>query len=53
MKTICCYCKKDLGEKAPYDDKSVSHGICQSCVNKENAKLCEVGSEEDGCNPGG
>lgn len=35
MKVICCYCKKDLGDKAPFEDKSVSHGACKSCAEKD------------------
>ena len=31
MKIRCSWCKKDLGEKAPYEDNRVSHGICAAC----------------------
>jgi methanogenic corrinoid protein MtbC1 len=27
----CCYCQTFLGELAPYDDPSFSHGICERC----------------------
>lgn len=31
MKVICAWCKKDLGEKEPLEEKIVSHGICGEC----------------------
>ena len=30
----CGWCKKLLGEKAPYRDKSVTHSICEVCQKK-------------------
>jgi len=33
MKIICSYCKKDVGEKEPFDDDSVSHIICSECFD--------------------
>jgi methanogenic corrinoid protein MtbC1 len=27
----CCYCQDFIGECAPYDDVSVTHGICEPC----------------------
>lgn len=35
MKVICCYCGKDLGDKAPFEDKSISHGAHKSCAEKD------------------
>ena len=29
---ICAWCKKDMGEKAPFGNKEVTHGICQECL---------------------
>ena len=37
MIIVCAWCGKPLGEKEPYDDKSVTHGICEAC--KERALL--------------
>ncbi|MFW9872112.1 MAG: hypothetical protein ACFFG0_03345 [Candidatus Thorarchaeota archaeon] len=34
MITICAWCKKELGKKAPYKDKSITHGICNVCRKK-------------------
>lgn len=31
MKIVCAWCQKDLGEKEPTADPSVSHGICEEC----------------------
>jgi DNA-directed RNA polymerase subunit RPC12/RpoP len=30
----CAWCGKYLGEKEPYEDKSVTHGICPECRAK-------------------
>ena len=34
MKIVCAWCKKEMGEKAPYDDLSISHTICRDCSIK-------------------
>ena len=34
MKVVCSWCTKDLGEKEPLNDNSVSHGICKPCAKK-------------------
>jgi hypothetical protein len=31
MIVICSYCRKQYGEKAPWEDDSVSHGMCDGC----------------------
>jgi len=28
MQVICSYCRKNIGEKEPYYDSNVSHGMC-------------------------
>lgn len=33
MKVICSYCRKKMGEKEPFNDYSVSHGMCQECYD--------------------
>ena len=33
MVRICMYCHKILGEKEPLDDKSETHGMCDSCAD--------------------
>lgn len=35
MIRVCAWCKKRLGEKAPYTDKAVTHGICKACAKKQ------------------
>lgn len=30
----CAWCGKDMGEKPPYEDKSVTHSICEECEAK-------------------
>lgn len=31
MNIKCAWCKKDMGEKEPLDDKSTTHTICPKC----------------------
>lgn len=38
MKTICAWCKIDLGDK-PGPDHQVSHGICKDCYKKQLEQL--------------
>ncbi len=35
MKVICGWCKKDLGDKAPFDDKRITYGICDDCLARQ------------------
>ena len=39
MKIVCAWCNKNLEEKEPVDDKSISHGICDSCKKKVEQEL--------------
>ena len=40
MKRVCAWCGKDMGEKEPLEDTSVTHTICEDCAKKleEEAK---------------
>lgn len=42
MKVICCYCNKDLGDKAPFDDNRISHGACKSCAMEDLARQLAI-----------
>ena len=42
MKVICCYCKKDLGDKAPFEDTRISHGACKKCVDRQLALIATL-----------
>lgn len=42
MKVICCYCKKDLGDKAPFEDTRISHGACKACAMKDLARQLAI-----------
>lgn len=44
----CAWCGKDMGEKPPYEDKSITHGICDECYRKavEDIKPKEGGESE-------
>ena len=34
MFRVCAWCGKGMGEKAPLEDKSVTHTICKECTKK-------------------
>ncbi len=38
MEVVCAWCGRKLGEKPPYEDKGVTHGMCQDCYDKERAR---------------
>ena len=31
MKVICSYCRKEMHEKEPFNDDSLTHSMCQEC----------------------
>lgn len=33
MKVICSYCRKTIGKIEPFNDYTVSHGMCKECYN--------------------
>jgi len=37
MIRVCGWCGKELGEKEPLEDRSITHGMCDECV--ENARI--------------
>jgi len=39
MRRICAWGGKDLGEREPLEDNSITHGICVECKDKEIAKM--------------
>ena len=42
MKVVCAWCGKDMGEKPPLEDKSITHGMCEDCLKKELKSACRV-----------
>ena len=38
----CAWCKKFMGEKAPYNDKGVTHAMCPECLAKELKKMKDL-----------
>lgn len=50
MKIICSWCKKDLGEKEPLGDSTISHGICDDCyleiLREANAEVEQEESQD-------
>jgi hypothetical protein len=36
MVTVCAWCQKYMGSKEPLADPTVSHGICDGCVERES-----------------
>ena len=41
MRVQCAGCEKDMGEKPPYDDPSITHGICDECLPKALKSACK------------
>jgi len=39
MRRICAWCGKNLKEKWPYDDDSITHTICEECAAREEEDL--------------
>jgi hypothetical protein len=35
MRAVCAWCGKDMGEREPLEDKSLTHGICRPCQERE------------------
>lgn len=33
MIRVCLWCRKDFGEKPPFEDLSRTHGICEHCLS--------------------
>lgn len=38
MKKVCAWCNKDMGEIEPFNDISVTHGICKECLQAKKAE---------------
>ena len=51
MKSICAWCKKELREFEPLEDKTVSHGICPECEKKALALLTHCKKENKAALP--
>lgn len=52
MIIVCGWCGKDMGEKEPKDDPSVTHGICDLCqvmIAKEYERLEEKQRRPNAC----
>ena len=41
MIVVCAQCKKKLGEKPPYDDKSHTHTYCPTCLEATYKEMRE------------
>ena len=42
----CAYCGESMGEKPPYRDKEITHGMCSGCLKKELAKVRKMRKAE-------
>ncbi len=44
----CCKCNVIMGEKEPFEDKSITHGLCPKCVSilRGEIEAMEKGSEK-------
>jgi hypothetical protein len=43
----CCICGVVYGEKEPFEDKSVTHGLCKKCLKIEMKKLEGTGRKKN------
>lgn len=39
MIRICAYCGKVMGEKPPFEDRRVTHGMCDACLKEWKEKV--------------
>ncbi len=39
MIRICAWCNRPMGEKEPFDDKSITHGMCEKCADNMEASV--------------
>jgi hypothetical protein len=46
MKRVCADCKKYLGEKEPLEDKSVTHGLCDECIEKVKKQFAALNERQ-------
>jgi hypothetical protein len=46
MKAICAWCGKELGEREPIEDESLTHGMCEACLNTKFGFLVHLGGKE-------
>ena len=46
MTVICMDCEKVIREKAPFEDKSKSHGICDICLKIRLDEIKELKSNK-------
>lgn len=49
MYEVCAWCKKDLGEKEPIENKIITHGMCEECLAKFKKKIQEEKMRTIGC----
>lgn len=41
MISICSYCRQKIGEKEPFEDSRLSHGICSACYDYHIPRILE------------
>ena len=46
MKVICSYCRKEMGEKEPFDDDRISHGICEGCYEYYSKQIAGLSFDD-------
>lgn len=34
MLRVCSWCSGSMGEKPPFEDKTVTHGMCDKCLER-------------------
>lgn len=53
MIRVCCHCEVVYGKKAPFEDKSLTHGACKPCHEKAMKEIDEMIEEENIVKKGG
>lgn len=46
MIRVCYCCKTKLGEIEPFEDKRVTHGLCDACHQKEIAEVRRLSNQK-------
>jgi len=47
LKVICSWHKGEMGEKEPFSDSSITHGICADCLKKMQKEVDQYYSQHD------
>lgn len=46
MILLCSFCRKNLGEKEPYENRNITHGMCRECYERMLKQLEGISFDE-------